>query len=356
MPDTAQFEDITLLENKLKSASLPPDLKEKTLAQLERLVRLASAQGYSQEYDSISRYIEWITSLPWSKKSTDTLSIENARKIMDANHFGLEQIKERILEYIAVASLAESRRASLKDAEPSKKTKAPTFLLLGLVGTGKTTLGYSIAQSLGRQFGRIPMGGMGDALQLRGRSRAYPDAEPGQIMKVLRRVQTKNPVILLDEIDRVTDEAKADIMGVLVELLDPEQNSSFLDHFVDYPFDLSEVLFIATANNTGGIATAVLDRLEVIEMPSYTDDQKIKIGKDYLLPKALSANGLSAGDIVFPDEIWHFIVRPLGFDAGMRTLDRTISGICRKVAKLKVEGKAGKITLTEENLKEYIPS
>lgn len=345
---TAQFEDITLLENKLKSASLPPDLKEKTLAQLERLVRLASAQGYSQEYDSISRYIDWITSLPWSKKSTDTLSIENARKIMDANHFGLEKIKERIFEYIAVTSL--------KQTEPSKKTKAPTFLLLGLVGTGKTTLAYSIAQSLGRQFGRIPMGGMGDALQLRGRSRAYPDAEPGQIMKVLRRVQTKNPVILLDEIDRVTDEAKADIMGVLVELLDPEQNSSFLDHFVDYPFDLSEVLFIATANNTGGIATAVLDRLEVIEMPSYTDDQKIEIGKNYLLPKALSANGLSAGDIVFPDEIWHFIVRPLGFDAGMRTLDRTISGICRKVAKLKVEGKTAKVTLTEENLKEYIPS
>ncbi|MDO8487252.1 MAG: AAA family ATPase [Candidatus Curtissbacteria bacterium] len=360
---TAQFEDITLLENKLKSASLPPDLKAKALAQLERLVRLASAQGYSQEYDSISRYIDWIITLPWGKRSVDTLSIENARKIMDANHFGLEKVKERILEYIAVAclagrqaSLAESRRASLKESNSSEKSKAPTFLLLGLVGTGKTTLGYSIAQALGRQFGRIPMGGMGDALQLRGRSRAYPDAEPGQIMKVLRRVQTKNPVILLDEIDRVTDEAKADIMGVLVELLDPEQNASFLDHFVDYPFDLSEVLFIATANNTGGIATAVLDRLEVIEMPSYTDDQKIKIGKDYLLLKALSANGLSAGDIVFPENIWHLIVRPLGFDAGMRTLDRTISGICRKVAKLKVEGKATKITLTEENLKEYIPS
>ncbi len=349
MPSTtAQFEDIALLENKLKSASLPPDLKEKALAQLERLVRLASAQGYSQEYDSISRYVDWIVTLPWNKKSVDTLSIENARKIMDANHFGLEKIKERILEYIAVVNL--------KEGSTSKKSKAPTFLLLGLVGTGKTTLAYSIAQALGRQFGRIPMGGMGDALQLRGRSRAYPDAEPGQIMKVLRRVQTKNPVILLDEIDRVTDEAKADIMGVLVELLDPEQNSSFLDHFVDYPFDLSEVLFIATANNTGGIATAVLDRLEVIEMPSYTDDQKIKIGKDYLLPKALSANGLSVDDIVFPEEIWHLIVRPLGFDAGMRTLDRTISGICRKVAKLKVEEKSGKITLTEENLKEYIPS
>lgn len=343
---TAQFEDITLLENKLKSANLPPDLKEKALAQLERLVRLAQAQGYSQEYDSISRYIDWITSLPWQKRSVDTLSIENARKIMNANHFGLEKIKERILEYIAVASLKENQE---------KKPKAPTLLLIGLVGTGKTTFAYSIAQALGRQFGRIPMGGMGDALQLRGRSRAYPDAEPGQIMKVLRRVQTKNPVILLDEIDRITDEAKADIMGVLVELLDPEQNSSFLDHFVDYPFDLSEVIFIATANNTGGIATAVLDRLEVVEMPSYTDDQKVKIGKDYLLPKALAASGLAEDDVVFPEEIWHTIVRPLGFDAGMRTLDRTINGICRKVAKDKVEGKTSKVTLTEQNLKEYLP-
>ena len=345
--NTAQFEDIALLENKLQKAILPADLKAKTAAQIDRLVRLASTQSYSQEYDSIARYVDWIVSLPWGAKSTDTLSMENARKILDSNHFGLEKVKERILEYIAIASLKGGA---------SQKSKAPALLLLGLVGTGKTTMAYSIAQALGRQFGRIPMGGMGDALQLRGRSRSYPDAEPGQIMKVLKRVQTKNPVILLDEIDRVTDEAKADIMGVLVELLDPEQNASFLDHFVDYPFDLSEVLFIATANNTGGIATAVLDRLEVVEMPSYSDDQKVKIGKDYLLPRALAASGLVVGDIVFPDEIWHTIVRPLGFDAGMRTLDRTISGICRKVAKLKVEGKAAKITLTEENLKEYLPS
>lgn len=350
---TAQFDDIVLLENKLKSANLPPELKSKTLAQLERLVRLASAQGYSQEYDSISRYVDWITSLPWSKSSPDTLSLPNAKKILDSNHFGLDNIKERVLEYIAVASLAESRRANLKT---DKKIKAPTLLLLGLVGTGKTTLAYSIAQALGRQFGRIPMGGMGDALQLRGRSRAYPDAEPGQIMKVLKRVQTKNPVILLDEIDRVTDEAKADIMGVLVEVLDPEQNASFLDHFIDYPFDLSQVLFIATANNTGGIATAVLDRLEIVEMPSYTDEQKIEIGKNYLLPKALAASGLMPSDITFPDTIWHLIVRPLGFDAGMRTLDRTINSICRKVAKDKVEGRVAKVTLTEQNLKEYIPS
>ncbi|MBI3283024.1 AAA family ATPase [Candidatus Curtissbacteria bacterium] len=347
MAQTARFEDIALLENKLSSASLPQELTTKAKAMLGRLVRLASAQGYSQEYDSVARYLDWVISLPWNKRTADTLSLENAKKIMDANHYGLTSIKERILEYIAVESLSTTR---------AKKAKAPALLLVGLVGTGKTTMGYSVAQALGRQFGRIPMGGMGDALQLRGRSRAYPDAEPGQIIKVIRRVGAKNPVILLDEIDRVTQEAKADIMGVLVELLDPEQNASFLDHFIDFPFDLSEVLFIATANNTAGIATAVLDRLEVMEMPSYTDEQKITIGKNYLLPKAVAASGLREAEILFDDALWPQIVRPLGYDAGMRTLDRTINGIARKVAKLKLEGKLASVKLTPENIKEYLPT
>lgn len=342
----AQFEDITYLEKKLAKTILPPELTEKAKAMLDRLVRMASAQGYSQEYDSVARYLDWIISLPWNKRTTDILALENAKKILDTNHYGLTGIKERILEYIAVESLSKTA---------SKYAKAPALLLVGLVGTGKTTMAYSIAQAIGRQFGRIPMGGMGDALQLRGRSRAYPDAEPGQIIKVLRRVGAMNPVILLDEIDRVTQEAKADIMGVLVELLDPEQNSSFLDHYIDFPFDLSEALFITTANNTAGISTAVLDRLEVMEMPSYTDEQKITIGKQYLLPKAIAASGLQKSEIIFDDALWPQIVRPLGYDAGMRTLDRTINGICRKVAKMKIEGKLTSLRLTPENIKEYLP-
>lgn len=347
----AQFEDIKLLEEKLKSAKIPLDLYQKAQVTIERLTRLAKTSSYSQEYDLVMRYLEWIVSLPWDKKSDDILSLDKARQVLNANHYGLDQIKERILEYIAVAMLKGDQPEST-----SKNNKAPALLLVGLVGTGKTTMAYSIAQTLGRQFGRIPMGGMGDALQLRGRSRTFPDAEPGLIMKVLRRVGTKNPVILLDEIDRVTEEARADIMGVLVELLDPEQNSKFLDHFIDYPFDLSQVLFIATANNTQGIATAVLDRLELLEMPSYTDEQKTTIGKNYLLPRALAASGLSKEDLVLEENIWHQIVRPLGFDAGMRTLDRTINGICRKVAKLKVEEKIEKVNITRDNLKEYLPS
>lgn len=343
----AQFEDIKLLENKLKAAQIPQDLYDKALASIGRLARLASAKGYSEEYDSVARYLDWIVSLPWQKRSQDILSLENAKKILDQNHFGLENVKERILEFISIENLRFQKQ---------QKNKAPAFLFLGLVGTGKTTMAYSVAQALGRQFGRIPMGGMGDALQLRGRAKAYPDAEPGQIMKVLRRVQTRNPVILLDEIDRVTDDAKTDIMGVLVELLDPEQNFSFLDHFIDYPFDLSEVLFITTANNSAGIATAVLDRLETLEMPSYTDEQKIIIAKNFLLPKAISAAGLSRQDLTIQEEVWQQIVRPLGFDAGMRTLDRTIKGICAKGAKQKIEGKVQKIILNSDNYKQYLPN
>lgn len=344
---TAQFEDIKLLENKLGSASLPSDLYKKAAANVERLVRLTSDKGYSEQYDSVSRYLDWIVNLPWGKRSTDNLSLDLAKKILDSNHFGLENIKDKVLEFIAMENLKKSK---------NEKSHSPAYLLLGLVGTGKTTMAYSIAQALGRQFGRIPMGGMGDALQIRGRARAYPDAEPGQIMKVLRRVGTKNPVILLDEIDRITQEAKADIMGVLVELLDPEQNSSFLDHFIDFPFDLSEIIFITTANNTASIATAVLDRLQVIELPSYSDDAKITIGKNYLLPKEIAASGLSVEDITIPDEVWKQIVRPLGFDAGMRTLSRTIRGICSKIARLKVEGKAEKVILNAQNYKEFLSS
>jgi ATP-dependent Lon protease len=348
MTQAAQFEDINLLESKLQASSIPQDLKKKALVMVERLTRMASTQSYSQEYDSVARYLEWITSLPWEKSTKDNLSLENAKKVLDINHYGLEGIKQRILEFISVQNLRSQGKGS--------NAKAPALLLLGLVGTGKTTMAYSIAEALGRHVGRIPMGGMGDAIQLRGTPRASLDAEPGQIAKVLRRVGSKNPVILLDEVDRVTDEARSDIMGVLVELLDPEQHSSFLDHYIDYPFDLSEVLFIATANNTAKISTAVLDRLETLELPTYSDEQKIIIGKNFLLPRAITASGLNSSDLNIDDTVWPQIVRPLGFDAGMRTLDRTINGICRKVAMLKLEGEKQGVKLTAQNIKEYMPT
>ncbi|OGG32449.1 hypothetical protein A3I51_00725 [Candidatus Gottesmanbacteria bacterium RIFCSPLOWO2_02_FULL_38_8] len=217
-------------------------------------------------------------------------------------------------------------------------------------------MAISIAEAMGRKLMRIPFGGMGSALDLRGESRVHPDAEVGQIMKSLRRAGTKNPVILLDELDRVAEHARADIMGVLIELLDPEQNVAFVDHYIDYPFDLAEVLFIATANNTNNISTAVMDRLEPIQMPSYSDDEKIIIGKSYVYPKVLAASGLTSDQLTIVDGVWPTIVRPLGFDSGIRTLERTIDGVCRKVARQIIEKKINKIILSEDNVKQFLPT
>jgi ATP-dependent Lon protease len=197
---------------------------------------------------------------------------------------------------------------------------------------------------------------MSDALELRGQSRVRPDAEIGLVLKGMRYAGTKNPIILLDEIDRVAEEARGDIMGVLVELLDPEQNAAFTDHYIDYPFDLSEVLFIATANNTTNISTAVLDRLEPIQMPSYSDEEKITIAKNYVLPELMRESGLTGDNLEIDDAIWPTLVRPLGYDAGIRSLERTINGICRRVAKMIVEGKSGKVTVHEGNIKEFVES
>ena len=196
---------------------------------------------------------------------------------------------------------------------------------------------------------------MGEQLDLRGKCRVHPEAEPGKVIKALRNAKSKNPVILLDEIDRVTDEGRASIMGVLVELLDPRQNHAFVDHYIDYPFDLSEAIFITTANNTTGIATAVMDRLEIITMPSYNDKEKIEIGKRFLLPRALEESGMPDGAIVISEAVWPQIVRPLGFDGGIRTLERTIKGAVRKVARMIVEGKVESVTIDSENVKEYLP-
>lgn len=348
------LKEIVELEEKVTSTTLPPELKEKAILMIQRLSRTAHYGEYSTGFEKTAEYIDWIVNLPWEKRSEDVLDLNNVKKILDKNHYGLGQIKERILEYIAVLKLKTSKKEGQQKV--TKFTRAPILCFVGLVGTGKTTIAYSIAEAMGRKFSRIPFGGLGDPLDLRGQSRLRPDAEPGLVVKSLRRVNTKNPVILLDEIDRVTDEGRSSIMGVLIELLDPEQNYAFKDHFVDYPFDLSEVLFITTANNTTNISVAVLDRLEPIQMPSYTDEEKITIGKDYVLPKAIAEAALPKEAIKIDTDVWSKIVRPLGYDAGVRTLERTISGICRKVAKMIVEGKGRSFHITTENMREFLPT
>ncbi len=348
--------EITKLQKQLAAASLPTDLAEKADSLIRRAELGFKYGGFFTGFDQVASYIDWITHLPWDKKGADNLDITHAKEILEKHHFGLTEIKNRILEYLSVMKLNIEKSKTAGNNGEHNFMRAPILFFVGLVGTGKTTIAKSIAEAMNRPFVRIPFGGMGSALDLRGQSRVHPDAEVGQVMKALRRAQAKNSVILLDELDRVSEEARADIMGVLVELLDPEQNSAFIDHYIDYPFNLSEVLFIATANNTGNISTAVMDRLEPIQMPSYNDDEKTVIGKSYVFPQIRQESGLNDQQLIIDENVWQQIVRPLGFDSGIRTLERTINGICRKVARMIVEGKVQNLHITTENVKEFLPT
>ena len=346
---TSALSEIDNLIEQVKKANIPEKLSERILIRLSQLTKLADSQSFLPEYDRINKYIEWVLEVPWNSKTQDNLDLVNAKKVLDSHHYGLDEIKNRILEYMSVMKL-KGEKGEIEDVY-----RAPILCFVGLVGTGKTTIAYSIAEALGRQFFRIPFGGMGDPLDLRGQSKMNSEAEPGKIIKALRSTRSINPVILLDEIDRVTDQGRASIMGVLVELLDPEQNHNFVDHYIDFPVNLSNVLFIATANNTTSISTAVLDRIEPITMPSYTDMEKITIGEKYILPSALKAAGIPEGSIVISEDVWANIVRPLGYDAGIRTLERTIDGIVRKIAHMIIEGKGKTFNITPQNVKEFLP-
>lgn len=351
MTDTTQTSALTAELAKLKSlidgAKLPDDLRAKSEEMLARLTRMVDTGVYSAEYDRSAHYIQWITGLPWGIYTTDKLDIVSAQQAMNKSHYGMNEPKDRMLEYLATIKLRMEQGGE-------KTVHAPAVFLVGLVGTGKTTFAYSLAETMGRKFARIPFGGLGSARDLRGKSRLFAEAEPGAIVKAIRDAGSWNPIILLDEIDRVGAEERADIMGVLVELLDPTQNNRFLDHYLDYPIDLSQVLFVATANNTTNVATAVLDRLELIQMPSYSDEEKIHISQEFLLPKALKEAGLLPSQLLIDPAVWPVVARPLGYDAGIRTLQRTIAALTRRVAREIVEGKAQTVKIDMSNYKEYM--
>lgn len=332
------------LKIKITQASLAKYIEEKLLNLLQFS---GSPSSGGIELSGLISYVNFVISLPFLKYSQDILDLNRAKQILDKNHYGLQSVKDRILEYLSVLILH-------KQTGQENDFHAPILAFIGLVGTGKTSLAYSIAESLGRPIVRIPFGGLGDPASLRGTSRIRPDSEPGQVIKAIQAAKVSNPVVLLDEIDRVAVEHKVDIMGVLVELLDPAQNQAFLDHFLDFPYDLSQVLFIATANNTSNIATAVLDRLEPIVMPAYSDEEKHIIGRDYLFPQAIKEAGISQGGVSIEETTWPQILRPLGFDSGMRSLSRSLQTICRKVARKQVEGEAGPFKITQANLGEYL--
>ncbi len=323
---------------KIKEAGLPPE----ALKEAEReLGRLAKMHPSSAEYTVTSTYLDWLIELPWNKSTEDNLDIKKARKVLDEDHFGLEKAKKRIIEYLAVRKLKPD-------------SKGPILCFVGPPGTGKTSLGASIARALGRKFHRISLGGVRDEAEIRGHRRTYVGALPGRIIQGLRRVGTNNPVFMLDEIDKVGSDFRGDPSSALLEVLDPEQNHTFVDHYLDVPFDLSRVMFICTANILDTIPSALRDRMEVLELLGYTEDEKIKIAQRYLIPRQRSAHGLKASQIRFTTGAVRRIIAGYTREAGLRNLEREIAAICRAVAAKIVEGKVKKVTIKVEDLAEYL--
>ncbi|MFC1780247.1 AAA family ATPase [Patescibacteria group bacterium] len=364
--------EIEELANMIKKAPLPEGLKEKSLKMIGRLRRMAKFGSYSGEYELIEKYVDWVVRIPWGKYVKDNLDLVNAKEILDRNHYGLTSVKERILEFLAVARLNPLDQISSDGGEgyesmkTMKKTgqSAPILCFVGIQGIGKTSMAKSVAHALGRKFVRISLGAMGSVTDLKGQSRAFLDAEPGQVIKALTRTEVMNPLILLDEVDKVSaaEGRRADINAALLEILDPEQNPSFVDSYVDYPIDLSRVMFICTGNTLSTLSAALLDRLEIIRFPSYSDEEKEQIARHYLLPKVLKACGLKQEQVEIAESVWPLIIRPLGFDAGVRQLERNITTICRKIARKIIESDqrgtqvGGKFVISPQNFREYLPA
>ncbi|MBD3362474.1 AAA family ATPase [Candidatus Dojkabacteria bacterium] len=342
----------TLLQKINNSQSMPQGLKEKAMQMIWRVDKLIQASKYG-EYESIENYVNWITRIPFGNLWQDSLDFEKVKNHLNKNHHGLQSVKEKILEYLSIMKLKQMKNTS----DENQTQKPPILLFIGIQGIGKTTMAKSFAQALGRQFTRISLGGMASVQELRGLSRTVPEAEPGQIIKALIHAGYMNPLILLDELDKVskTGGTNQDVMAALLEILDPAQNSSFVDRYVDFPVDVSQCLFIATANNIGGITSALLDRMEVVRFTSYNDEDKEIIAKKYLLPKIRKQTGLTKKQLNFSDDVWPLIIRPLGFDAGIRELERTLINLARKVAKLIVEGQGESFTISPENFRQFIP-
>ena len=345
--------EVKELEARIAQANLPIGLRENAMKSIQRLYRSAKFGSYSGEFPSVEKYIDWVTRVPFGQVTEDNLDIKNAKEIMDKSHYGMDTIKNLILDYLSIMQLQRERRV---EKERGQSANAPVMLFLGLQGVGKTSIARSIASAMGRKFIRVSLGAIGDVRTLRGSPRTSLDAEPGQIIKALASTGSMNPLILLDELDKASGNAGVlnDVMAALLEILDPEQNTNFVDHYIDYPIDISNVFFICTANNLGGISTALLDRMEVIRFTSYSDEEKTIIAKQYLLPRVLKNIGLNEKFVTVEDTVWPILVRPVGFDAGLRQLERNIATMIRGATRRIVEGAQVPIQITVENVKEFV--
>jgi ATP-dependent Lon protease len=332
---TAELDEF---KKKIKEAKMPALALDAANKELDRLSKMHPAAA---EYTVSRTYLDWLTRLPWSKSTPDILDIKKAKKTLDEDHFDLDKVKERILEYLAVRKLKTDM-------------KGPILCFVGPPGVGKTSLGMSIARAMGREFNRISLGGMHDEAEIRGHRRTYVGALPGRVIQGIRRAGSSNPVFMLDEVDKIGKDFRGDPASALLEVLDPEQNHTFADHYLDVPFDLSRVMFITTANVLDPIPRVLRDRMETIELPGYTDLEKLQIAKRYLVPKELENHGLKPKNLSFRDQSIKKIINDYTREAGLRNLDREIATICRKVAKMVASGEKKKVEVTPQNLDRYL--
>ena len=330
--------DTEELRQKIENAGMPEDVKKEALKELGRLTRMSPMAA---DYGVTRNYIEWLAALPWAKTSGGDVDIPKAKEVLDADHYDLKKVKDRILDYLSVRRLKPGM-------------KGPILCFVGPPGVGKTSLGKSIARALGRKFVRISLGGVHDEAEIRGHRRTYIGALPGQIIHGIRRAETKDPVFMLDEIDKVGRDFRGDPGSALLEALDPEQNATFRDNYLDVPFDLSKVLFITTANMLDPIAEPLRDRMEIIELQGYTEEEKVHIAFQYLIPRQIDENGITKDQIDFPEEAVRYTIRHYTREAGVRNLERTIGTICRKQARRIAEGKTEKLVVTPEVVQEFL--
>lgn len=349
-----QTADIEDFKSKIVSSQMPEEAEKLAKRELDRLSRLPTAAA---EYGVIRTFLEWLVSIPWSNTTNDNLDIKHAREILEKDHYGLEDVKERIIEFLAVRKLHKERGEfeEIKVIDEIRRDREGVILcFVGPPGVGKTSLGKSIASALGRKFIRISLGGVRDEAEIRGHRRTYIGAMPGRIIQSIRRVETKNPVFMLDEIDKLSSDFRGDPSSALLEVLDPEQNNEFRDNYLEAPFDLSQVMFITTANQLGTIPTPLLDRMEVIFLSGYTENEKLNIAQKYLIPRQLRENSLHINEIQFTNDAIHSIIRMYTKEAGVRNLEREIGNICRKIATKITEGKNETSEITPSTVKEFL--
>ncbi|MGI6703781.1 MAG: endopeptidase La [Clostridia bacterium] len=336
--DDGVLSEVEAYRNRIKEAGLPEDTEEKALKEADRLLKLPPG---SAETGVIRGYLDWILELPWNKETEDNLDLKYARKVLEEDHYGLEKVKERVLEYLAIRQLATDM-------------KGPILCLVGPPGVGKTSIGRSIARALNRKFVRMSLGGVRDEAEIRGHRRTYVGAIPGRIIYSMRQAGSNNPVFLLDEVDKMSHDFRGDPASAMLEVLDAEQNNAFRDHFLEVPFDLSKVMFVTTANTVDTIPRPLLDRMEVIYISSYTEEEKLNIALKYLLPKQLKEHGLKRENLILSEQTVRDIINYYTREAGVRNLERRIADVCRKAAKQLVEDKKKRVRVTGANLNKFL--